>query len=123
MKIDLTEELKTSLKLNQSTVTFKNHRQLDTFANNIAKECPYYFTQTMCDEMLLKSFDEAFWMSRESKSANKDRDEPLRNSGDKSCMCYFNINEASYDDYVNKGKAVNNLFCSEGLNPPFPLRL
>ena len=116
MTLKLSDELKELLKID--SITFNTHQELDQFTKTIHDSNPYYFSQYISDELLLKCFDEQFWYLRDANANNTNA--PLMEN--EECHCYFNKNQTNYNEYVNKVKTVNNVFCSRSLIPPMPLR-
>ncbi|KAF0981722.1 hypothetical protein FDP41_012379 [Naegleria fowleri] len=129
-EIELTQELKQLLNSNTSNVSFHNHKALDLFLENISTKNPYYFPQNTCDQMLLKCFDECYWLSLHQSNNGaefnftncSERDRPLMKDQTNECQCHFNMNPTTYGDYVASGMTINNVLCSQKLSPPFPLR-
>ncbi|KAF0979621.1 hypothetical protein FDP41_001289 [Naegleria fowleri] len=120
MTIDLTDKLKPLFK-NVQSVTFKTHAELDMFYNTIKDALPSYFDvdEGKSDEILLKSFDRAFWLRKESSKASAD-DEPLRGS-DNCCLCPFNQYEDVFKVYLEKN-SVNSKYSLGNYLPEIPNR-
>lgn len=120
MTIDLTDRLK-PLFNNTSSVTFKTHADLDKFYNTIINALPTYFQdlEGKNDDILLKSFDRAFWLRKESSKSSAD-DEPLRDSSN-GCLCPFNQHEERYDTYIEKN-SVNSRYSLGNYMPEVPSR-
>ncbi|KAL9654878.1 hypothetical protein ABK040_008669 [Willaertia magna] len=102
MTIDLSSPIK-ELFNNSNTITFKSHLELDLFYKTIKDKYSNYFDTEngRQDEILLKSFDRAFWLRRESSKASA-RDEPLRDQESNCCLCPFNQYEANYQAYMEQ---------------------
>lgn len=119
MTLDLTDKLK-PLFNNAKSITFKTHAELDKFYNTISDALPTYFSdERNNDEVLLKSFDRAFWLRKESSKASGD-DEPLRGQ-DNCCLCPFNRLEDVYKGYLEKN-SVNAKYSLGNYQPEVPHR-
>ena len=63
LKYYLTPDLQKTLGINESSISFKTHKELDDFVRKLDEKAPTHLDIVAPDDkVLLKSFDRAFWL-------------------------------------------------------------
>jgi hypothetical protein len=83
----LTPSLREDLSVKESSITFETHKELDDFLTLISTKSAGYFQKNPHDEMLLKSFDRAFWL-KYYRNQKIEGNQHLFNKH-KECCCHF----------------------------------
>jgi len=98
------------------SIKFTNHALLDQLVSVILENYPHFPEDRKYEYMMLKAFDRAFWLQRQS--AKKENDEsvmPWTLSG--KCMCPFS---ETVDEVVNNS-IVGNDFELQSVQVPVPV--
>lgn len=76
MNFSVNNDLREKTGIKESNITFTSHKQLDEFINLVQEKDSSYFKDHPEEEMLLKSFDRAFWL-KHYKDKKKEEVAPL----------------------------------------------
>lgn len=86
MNFSISHDLRGMTDIKESSITFKSHQELDKFVQILYDKAPDYLKNHPEEEMLLKSFDRAFWLKHYNKKKNIEEASPLFNEkGELEC--------------------------------------
>lgn len=86
MMYKLSPDIRDKLELRDTSITFETHEELDQFLVALHEKYPEFLKDHPHDEMLLKSFDRAFWL-KHYRNVKIQENAPLSNNGE--CNCPF----------------------------------
>jgi hypothetical protein len=81
MKFQMDSQFREDFQIQEKTITFKTHLELDTFVQKLLEKDVDFSTKHRSEWVLLKSFDRALWL-KHSKFPNMEEYTPLMKEKD-----------------------------------------